>query len=166
MAIDAMLSATVDAGASLEADARAATYAAGHETLVDSRVDGICEALPEQRYDEALVLGAEAALTRKLARRCERVGIARGAPSRLPEAAFDLVIACDVAGAPAQVRAALAESLVASMRKGAHLVVATWTDDSGADDAAADFIRLAGEALAPISRRRTPYFRLDVLERV
>jgi SAM-dependent methyltransferase len=133
--------------------------------LDGARENAITNALPESEYRAGLALGAGMALAHKLNARCARL-VAANAAARAPEGAFDLVVACDaLAGLEeADLRIAAAQ-LVGALRPGGHIVLAHWLADRGADDAASRFIFFAGEALAPVSRQRTPHFRLDVLER-
>jgi hypothetical protein len=128
----------------------------------NSRLQAIAEALPDQSYDFALAIGSTLGLARKLSGRCVRLELTLG---RDPTG-VNLIIASDcVAGLDQASRMALLEEAVGALKPGGHLVLAHWLDEEGADEDAAAFIALAEDRLLPVSRRRTPHYRIDVLER-
>ena len=138
-------------------------YRAGQE---NSRLQAISDALPDPQYVRALGLGATHGLQRKLAARCARLDTAIN-PFLEPSAnGFDLVVACDVlTRLDAPKRDAFLARAIAALGSGGHLVLAHWLDEGDADKVAADFIALAEPHLLPVSRRKTPHYRIDVLER-
>lgn len=139
------------------------TYRAGQE---NSRLQAIADALPDAEYVRALGVGATQGLHHKLAARCARLDTAIN-PFVEPSAAeFDLVVACDVlARLDAPRRDAFLTRAIAALAPGGHLVLAHWLDEADADKIAADFIAMAEPHLLPVSRRKTPHYRIDVLER-
>jgi hypothetical protein len=154
-ALDMSPSLTVDLG-----------HAASRIGQDNSRLQAIAEALPDAKYDRALAMGATHGVGRKLSRRCAFLEVVRGAWRGRAGDELDLVIVCDsLVGMDDLDRHTLLEQLMATLRSGGHLVLAHWLDEAGADDAAAAFITLAEERLLPVSRRRTPHYRVDVLER-
>ncbi len=73
------------------------------------------------------------------------------------------MVLCDaLTGANAATLAQIAEQCVSALQPGGHLVLVNWLD---ADSAATALIDTAGIQLQPISRQRTPHYRVDVLER-
>jgi hypothetical protein len=139
--------------------------------LENCRLQAIVDTLPDARYNAALALGATPGLSRRLADRCDDLEqLGRAAVAGVwPKAAqgHDLVIASDllVGAAPVNAREFL-DRLMETLNPGGHLVLVHWLDDGGADEAAALFVEMADGRLAPVSRQRSPHFRLDVLERV
>jgi hypothetical protein len=139
--------------------------------LENCRLQAIADTLPDAHYGAALALGATPGLSRRLAARCDDLEqLGRAAVAGVwPKAAHghDLVIASDllVGAAPVDAREFL-NRLMETLNVGGHLVLVHWLDDGGADEAAALFVEIAERRLAPVSRHRSPHFRLDVLERV
>jgi len=139
--------------------------------LENGRLQAIVDTLPDSHYAAALALGATPGLSRRLAARCDDLEqLGRAAVAGVwPKVAHghDLIIASDllVGAAPVEAREFL-DRLMETLNPGGHLVLAHWLDDGGADEAAALFVELADGRLAPVSRQRSPHFRLDVLERV
>jgi len=128
----------------------------------NSRLQAIADALPDQSYEFALAIGSTLGLARKVGGRCVRLELTLGPDP----AGVDLIIASDcVAGLNEASKMALLEEAVGALKPGGHLVLAHWLDDDGADEDAAAFIALAEDRLLPVSRRRTPHYRVDVLER-
>jgi hypothetical protein len=139
--------------------------------LENCRLQAIVDTLPDTHYGAALALGATPGLSRRLTARCDDLEqLGRAAVAGVwPKSAngHDLVIASDllVGAAPVDAREFL-DRLMDTLNDGGHLVLVHWLDDGGADEAAALFVEIADGRLAPVSRHRTPHFRLDVLERV
>lgn len=137
--------------------------------LENGRLQAIVDALPDARYSAALALGAPAGLARRLKIRCANVQqlSAVATAGVWPESAegFDLVVISDLlVGADKSEMAFLTRRLSSVLKPGGHVVLAHWLDDRGADEAAAAFVQSAGARYAPVSRQRTPHYRLDVLE--
>lgn len=154
----ALIDPAMDFSAPLSSD-MGSSLRAGQE---NSRLQAIADALPDQSYQFALAIGSTLGLARKLARRCTRIELTLGSDP----AGVDLIIASDcVAGLNEASRRALLEEAVSALKPGGHLVLAHWLDEDGADDDAAAFVALAEDRLLPVSRRRTPHYRIDVLER-
>ncbi len=98
-------------------------------------------------------------------------------PYDLPRGPFDLLVIADHLN-PLDERAItrLALRAVEVLAEGGHCVLAHWLKDGRGlkegrgrligDLKAGIFVGAAGEALQPVLRRRTPHYRLDVLERV
>jgi hypothetical protein len=138
-------------------------YRAGQE---NSRLQAISDALPDPEYARALGLGATHGLRRKLAARCARLDMAINPFLESPAGEYDLIVACDVlTRLDAPKRDAFLSRAMSALKSGGHLVLAHWLDEDEADKIAADFIALAETHLPPVSRRKTPHYRVDVLER-
>lgn len=141
------------------------------EGLENGRLQAVVDTLPDSHYKTALALGATPGLSRRLGARCDDLEqLGRAAVAGVwPKSAqgHDLVIASDLlVGATAVNPREFLDRLMDTLTPGGHLVLAHWLDDGGADEAAALFVEIADGRLAPVSRHRTPHFRLDVLERV
>jgi hypothetical protein len=173
--------------AALEAfQPRAVALQAERQPHEEARIQSILDALPDPRYADALEIGAPSWLTRKLALRCARLTLAptarAGEAARLLSDApnvqidgawigrsFNLIVVSDALTALASSeRRMLAEQVAAALAPEGQIVLAHWLSERGrvsGDAAAAAFIAAVGDSLLPILRRRTPHFRVDVLER-
>lgn len=145
----------------------------------DARIHAIVDALPDPRYADALGVGVNGGLRLKLAERCARLGVVRlneqsgktTPPALLPAGQFNLIVLVDVLSfADEAVLDRLAAQTAEALAPEGHVVLAHWLRDKGArmagDVAASRFVSRAGDNVQPILRRRTPHYRLDVLERV
>jgi hypothetical protein len=133
-----------------------------HAGLENARLQRVIDSLPDAQYARALAIGASPALHRKLSRFCDSLATNPDA-ERIRSGRIELMIVCDaLSGASAATLAQIAEQCVSALQPGGHLVLVNWLD---ADNAAAAVISAAGEKLLPVSRQRTPHYRVDVLER-
>jgi hypothetical protein len=133
-----------------------------HAGLENARLQRVIDSLPDSRYARALAIGASPALQRKLSRYCDSLATNPDA-ERIRSGRIELMIVCDaLTGASAAALAQIAEQCISALQPGGHLVLVNWLD---ADNAAAAIIAAAGEKLLPVSRQRTPHYRVDVLER-
>jgi hypothetical protein len=133
-----------------------------HAGLENARLQRVIDSLPDNRYARALAIGASPALQRKLNRYCDSLATNPDA-ERIRSGRIELMIVCDALfGASAATLAQIAEQCVSALQPGGHLVLVNWLD---ADNAAAAMIAAAGDKLLPVSRQRTPHYRVDVLER-
>jgi hypothetical protein len=156
----ALTEPSYDLASPLEAGASAR---AGQE---NSRLQAIAEALPDPHYARAVGLGATHGLPRKLNGRCGGMELVLGAWSGAPAHSLDLIVASDtlLRLSPPERERFLAHA-VSALNPGGHLVLAHWLDDDATDELVAEFMLLAETRLLPVSRRKTPYYRIDVLER-
>lgn len=130
--------------------------------LENARLQRVVDSLPDARYARALAIGASPALCRKLSRFCDSLATNPDA-ERIRSGRIELMVVCDaLTGADVASLAQIAQHCVSALQPGGHLVLVHWLD---ADSAAAAFIDAAGASLQPISRQRTPHYRVDVLER-
>ncbi len=133
-----------------------------HAGLENARLQRVIDSLPDGRYGRALAIGASPALHRKLSRYCDSLATNPDG-ERIRSGRMELMVVCDaLAGASNGELAQIAAQCVSALQPGGHLVLVNWLD---ADNAAAAVIAAAGEKLLPVSRQRTPHYRVDVLER-
>lgn len=130
--------------------------------LDQTRFQRIMDSLPDARYARALAVGASPVFCRKLATVCDALATSVDI-TRIRGGGLDLMVVCDtLAVTDPDAFPTLANQLVNTLKPGGHLVLLHWLDG---DAAAAAFIHAAGPSLLPLSRQRTPHYRLDVLER-
>lgn len=130
--------------------------------LENARLQRVIDSLPDTRYARALAIGAGPALHRKLSRYCDSLATNPDA-ERIRSGRIELMVVCDaLINADTATLAQMADQCISALQPGGHLVLVHWLDG---DAAAANFIDIAGTKLLPISRQRTPHYRVDVLER-
>lgn len=160
--------------------------------LEDAKWDSLLESLPNAFYSQALHIGAFICTeAMRLADRCQRLltfqlsvgfqdldrnalkaavcGVASGAG--VSSRSTDLLIISDLLPADQpEVLERLTALAARALPSGGHCALLHWTDDSpcgtSGEAGAEAFVRLAQSRLLPLRRRRTPDFRLDILERV
>ncbi len=159
------------------------------DAMENAKWGALVESLPQAFYERAVLLGTllrqEAA---RVAEHCGRLltlhfgtagpkldrlsvqeaiaGLSPGARAR----STDLLIIADVLGCSNEGDIGRLAALTArALPRGGHCALLHWTDGSLCGDSgeagAEDFVRLAQPRLQPLLRRRTPEFRLDILER-
>lgn len=152
--------------------------------FLQAKWGALLEALPNAFYAHAVLLGAAISQeAQRLAERCgdlmtlsvkaDAVAVAAAlATASGPQArAADLVIVSDLLRLGEETRLQQFAALAArALPPGGHLALLHWTDDSpfgGSGEAATHaFVSFAQPRLQPIWRKRTPDFRVDILERV
>lgn len=158
--------------------------------LADAKWGALIESLPQAFYERALLLGTllrqEAArITEHCGRlmtlhfgttspKLDRISVQEAIASLSPGArarSADLLIIADVLGCGHHGEIAdLAMLTARALPRGGHCALLHWADGSQCGDSgeagAEEFVRLAQPRLQPLLRRRTPEFRLDILERV
>jgi hypothetical protein len=143
-----------------------ALAAPGHD---DERIHTALHSLPDPAYACAIEFSPRAsALTEKLAARCATLGQSDGSAADLTaEWRYDLIVFTDFLDRCDDARAErLCAHALETLSSGGHLVLVHWINNGAGDTAAERMIALAGDALLPITRRRTPLYRVDVFERV
>lgn len=160
------------------------------EALADAKWHALIESLPQAFYERALLLGT---LLRQGATRVsehcgrlltlhfgtigpklDRVSVEEAITSLNPGArarSADLLIIADVLGCSSEADIARLATLTArALPRGGHCALLHWADGSQCGDSgeagAEEFVRLVQPRLQPLLRRRTPDYRLDILERV
>ena len=148
---------------------RASDFTLAAPAQDDDRIHTALHALPDAAYACGIEFSPRAsALTEKLAARCTTLGQSDGAAADLTsEWRYDLMVFTDLLHRCDDTRAErLCAHALETLASGGHLVLVHWINNGAGDAAAERMITLAGDALAPITRRRTPLYRVDVLERV
>lgn len=158
----------------------------------DAKWGSLIESLPNSFYQQAVLFGSlicEEAM--RIASRCGRLlsfqlsdqagsldtaalkaalaGAAAGGP--VVSRATDLVIISDLLSTESDRELERAAALAArALPSGGHCALLHWADGSlcgASGEAGAErFVRIAQNRFQPLLRRRTPDFRLDILERI
>lgn len=157
-----------------------------NDALENAKWGALVESLPQAFYDRALLLGARLRqevtkisehcgrlLTLQFGTRVDRKSVQEAILSLSPDGgarSTDLLIIADMLGCGgADDIGRLAALTARALPRGGHCALLHWTDGSlcgaSGEAGAEEFVRLAQPRLQPLLRRRTPEFRLDILER-
>lgn len=157
-----------------------------NEALENAKWGALIESLPQAFYGRALLLGARLRqevtkisehcgrlLTLQFGTQVDRRSVQEAIASLSPDGgarSTDLLIIADMlgCGAPSEI-GRLAALTARALPRGGHCALLHWTDGAlcgvSGEAGAEEFVRLAQPRLQPLLRRRTPEFRLDILER-
>lgn len=159
------------------------------EAMENAKWGALLDSLPQAFYERVLLLGTM--LRQEAARvsdhcgrlltlhfgtsdaKLDRVSVDDAIASLSPGArarSADLLIIADVLGCSSEKDIGRLAALTArALPRGGHCALLHWSDGSLCGDSgeagAEEFVRLAQPRLQPLLRRRTPEFRLDILER-